>query len=76
MILNENSDKYEQPDDININLKEHQLAMLHKSLNIEENNEFAIMKDKPGSGKTYVVLTMINELKKKILKINYRKKQI
>ena len=74
MILNENSDKYIQPDDININLKEHQLAMLHKSLNIEENNEFAIMKDKPGSGKTYVVLTMINELKKKDIKNKLPKK--
>ena len=34
--------------------------MLNKCLDIELNNEYAIMKDKPGSGKTYVVLTMIN----------------
>lgn len=65
MLLNENSNKYIQPEDININLKQHQLAMLNKCLDIELNNEYAIMKDKPGSGKTYVVLTMIYELKKK-----------
>jgi Ni2+-binding GTPase involved in maturation of urease and hydrogenase len=32
------------------------------------------MKDKPGSGKTYVVLSMLNELKKIILKIKKRQK--
>ena len=65
MLLNENSEKYKQPSDININLKNHQLAMLNKALQIESNNEFLIMRDKPGSGKTYVVLSMIYELKKK-----------
>ena len=44
-------------------MKQHQLAMLNKCLDIESTNEFAIMRDKPGSGKTYVVLTMIYELK-------------
>ena len=65
MTLNQNSEKYLQPNDININLKEHQLAMLNKCLEIEKNNEFSIMRDKPGSGKTFVVLSMIYELKKK-----------
>ena len=36
MFLNENSEKYNQPDDINIKLKEHQLAMLNKALIIED----------------------------------------
>lgn len=76
MLLNENSKKYFQPDDININLKEHQLAMLNKCLDIESNNGYAIMRDKPGSGKTYVVLTMIHELKKKIIIIKFQKKQM
>ena len=67
MILNENSEKYIQPDDINIKLKDHQLAMLNKALEIEENYEYSIMRDKPGSGKTYVVLSMILEMKKKDL---------
>jgi hypothetical protein len=64
-LLNENSSIYEQPNDINIVLKKHQLAMLYKSLEIEEKYEMGVMKDKPGSGKTYVILTMINELRKK-----------
>ena len=67
MFLNENSEKYNQPDDINIKLKEHQLAMLNKALIIEDRYEYAIMRDKPGSGKTYVVLSMILEMKKKDL---------
>ena len=59
MTLNQNSEKYLQPNDININLKEHQLAMLNKCLEIEKNNEFSIMRDKPGSGKTFVVLSRL-----------------
>jgi len=74
MLLNENSIKYKQPDDIHINLKEHQLAMLQKALDIENENEYAIMRDKPGSGKTYVVLSMIYELKKKDIKNKIPKK--
>ena len=74
MLLNENSDKYSQPDDININLKDHQLAMLEKAIKIESSNEFAIMRDKPGSGKTYVVLSLIYELKKKDIKNKSPKK--
>lgn len=74
MALNENSEKYIQPNDININLKEHQLAMLNKCLEIEKNNEYAIMRDKPGSGKTFVVLSMIYELKKKDIQNKTSKK--
>lgn len=74
MTLNQNSEKYLQPNDININLKEHQLAMLNKCLEIEKNNEFSIMRDKPGSGKTFVVLSMIYELKKKDIQNKVPKK--
>ena len=74
MLLTEHSNKYIQPNDININLKNHQLAMLEKSIEIEKNNEFAIMRDKPGSGKTYVVLALIHELKKLDIKNKVPKK--
>ena len=67
-IINELSPLYKQPDDIQIKLKPHQLAMLHKSLEIEKKNTLCVMKDKPGSGKTYVVLSMLNELKKNNIK--------
>jgi SNF2 family DNA or RNA helicase len=47
-----------------IKLKPHQEALLYKVLDIDEkvsytNFPFGIMSDKPGSGKTYVVLAMI-----------------
>lgn len=64
-MLNNQSVLYEQPDDINITLKEHQLAMLYKCLEIEKSNNIGIMRDKPGAGKTYVILALINELKKR-----------
>ena len=66
-MLNQNSILYKQPDDINIQLKQHQLAMLHRCLEIEKKSDIGIMRDKPGAGKTYVILAMINELKKQSL---------
>jgi SNF2 family DNA or RNA helicase len=47
-----------------IKLKPHQEALLYKTLEIDEkcsftNNRFGVMSDKPGSGKTYVVLALI-----------------
>jgi len=47
-----------------IKLKPHQLALLYKVLEIDEsvsfsNVPFGVMSDKPGSGKTYVVLALI-----------------
>jgi hypothetical protein len=47
-----------------VKLKPHQEALLYKALDIDEkcsygNNPFAVMSDKPGSGKTYVVLALI-----------------
>ena len=64
-MLNNTSTKYEQPNDINIILKNHQLAMLYKCMEIEKKSNICIMRDKPGAGKTYVILSFINELKKR-----------
>ena len=64
-MLDNTSPKYEQPSDINILLKNHQLAMLYKCIEIEQKSNICVMRDKPGAGKTYVILSFINELKKK-----------
>ena len=69
-MLNNNSPKYKQPDDIHIQLKNHQLAMLYKCIEIQKQSNLCIMRDKPGSGKTYVILSLINELKKQNLSKN------
>ena len=55
----------DHPHDINIKLKNHQLAMLKKCKDIEkiDNNIFGIMNDKPATGKTYVVLSLIYDTK-------------
>ena len=68
-MLNHDSILYEQPGDINVQLKQHQRAMLHRCLEIEKKSKLGIMRDKPGAGKTYVILAMINELKKQSLLI-------
>ena len=62
-LLSVNSERAEHPKNVNIKLKDHQLAMLKRCNDIEniENNIFGIMKDKPGTGKTYVVLSLIYE---------------
>lgn len=59
--LTSDSTKIEQPLNINITLKDHQLAMVNKCIEIENVNmcNFGIMCDKPGTGKTYVILTHI-----------------
>ena len=52
----------EHPKNIDIQLKKHQLAMLERCLSIEKsNNKFGIMNDKPGTGKTFVILSLIYE---------------
>jgi hypothetical protein len=54
----------DNPKNINIKLKNHQLAMLKKCKEIENNNNtFGIMSDKPGTGKTYVILSLIYDSK-------------
>ena len=47
-----------------VKLKPHQEALLYKALDIDEkfsysDNPYGVMSDKPGSGKTYVVLALI-----------------
>ena len=59
--INENSQKIDPPDNINIILKDHQLGIVHRCLEIENFNlmNMGIMNDKPGSGKTYAILALI-----------------
>ena len=68
LLLDEHSDKIDNIIDINITLKSHQLAMVKKCLEIENLNisGFGIMSDKPGTGKTFVILSLIFLSKKKI----------
>jgi superfamily II DNA or RNA helicase len=59
-LLSFNSEIDEHPKDVSIKLKKHQLAMLKRCKEIENNNNiFGIMNDKPGTGKTYVILSLI-----------------
>jgi hypothetical protein len=66
-LLNEYSDKIIHPENININLKDHQLAIIKKCIEIEEANicNMGIMSDKPGTGKTYAILGFIYQSCKK-----------
>lgn len=60
MLLTNNSPKTEQPNGTKILLKPHQLAMLKRCQTIEESDyTHGILSDKPGSGKTYVILSLI-----------------
>jgi hypothetical protein len=65
--LDENSDKIDQPSNINIILKDHQLSMIQKCIEIENNNicGIGIMSDKPGCGKTFAILGFIYQSYKK-----------
>ena len=62
-LIQNTSPKINQPKNINIQLKDHQLASIHKAQQIEAFNmvPFGIMSDKPGSGKTYSILGHIYE---------------
>jgi hypothetical protein len=63
-LLSFDSEIDDNPKNINIKLKKHQLAMLKKCKEIENNNNiFGIMNDKPGTGKTYVILSLIYDTK-------------
>ena len=66
-LLNKDSSKIDHLEDINITLKDHQLAIIKKCIEIEEVNicGFGIMSDKPGTGKTYAILGHIYNSKKK-----------
>ena len=65
--LDESSIKINQLNNINIILKEHQLAIINRCIDIENNNicNFGIMNDKPGTGKTYAILGLIFYTQKK-----------
>lgn len=59
-MLSETNLKECQPELAKIQLKPHQLAMLKKCIDIEKTkHKYGIMKDLPGAGKTYVLLSMI-----------------
>lgn len=63
--INKNSKVIGQPAQIKIALKQHQLAMLYRCLSIEKNiykspkYPYGIMCDKPGAGKTAVIISLI-----------------
>jgi len=60
MLLHAKSPQAPQPQNSKIRLKKHQLAMLKKCKDIESlNYKYGILADKPGAGKTYVLLSMI-----------------
>ena len=65
MALNDISPKLNMEDSLlNIKLKNHQRALLYKTIEVDQNCcgskfPFALMSDKTGSGKTYVVLALI-----------------
>jgi len=65
--LTEKSKKIDEINDINIILKDHQLAIINRCIEIENNNicNYGIMSDKPGTGKTYAILGLIYYTKKK-----------
>ncbi len=62
-LLDEDSEIVQQPKNAELLLKKHQLAMLKKCISIENisDNHYGIMNDKPGTGKTYVILGLILE---------------
>jgi hypothetical protein len=64
-LLNEDSNRIEDIENINIKLKGHQLAMIHKCIEIENFNlcSYGIMSDKPGTGKTFAILGFIYAMK-------------
>ena len=60
MLLHAKSPQDTHPSNCKIRLKPHQLAMLKKCKDIESlNYKYGILADKPGAGKTYVLLSMI-----------------
>ena len=65
--LNTDSNKIDPLSEINIILKDHQLAMIYRCNEIENTNicNIGIMSDKPGTGKTYAIIGLIYYSKKK-----------
>ena len=70
-LLNEKSVKAKQPEDTKLTLFPHQLTMLHRVEEIEESfgtdaPGYGILADQPGAGKTFVMLAMILNDKRKL----------
>ena len=65
--VTENSPRIDYLPELKISLKEHQYAMIHKCLEVENMNicGLGIMNDKPGAGKTYAILGLIYKSGKK-----------
>jgi hypothetical protein len=61
MELTNESDRINELNNINIQLKNHQLAMIKRMIDIENINicKLGILNDKPGTGKTYAILGYI-----------------
>jgi hypothetical protein len=75
--LSENDPIAEQPSDINITLKRHQLTLLAKARNLEQEKQInqdtvsidlsyittkiGVLCDQPGSGKSYVLLSLVQD---------------
>lgn len=80
-ILNEESARIQPVQNIRIQLKDHQRALVRRCLNIEklyidkQNENYGIMSDIPGAGKTYVVLSLIWFIKQYYEKFNIPKKE-
>ncbi len=62
-VLNDSSQKAVQPNDTKLKLFPHQLTMLHRVEEIEKShgkeNGYGILADQPGAGKTFVMLSLI-----------------
>ncbi len=64
-ILTEESPKIQPIANIKISLKDHQRSLVRRCLNIEKSyintptENYGILSDKPGAGKTYVVLSLL-----------------
>ena len=80
-ILNEESGRIQPVSNIRIQLKDHQRALARRCLNIEklyidkQNENYGIMSDIPGAGKTYVVLSLIWFIKQYYEKFNIPAKE-
>jgi len=60
-MLDKNSKKEKQPKNLNLELWEHQKAMLWKCKEIEKNKRIGVLTDDPGTGKSHVILSLISD---------------
>ncbi len=80
-ILHEESPMIQPIQDIEITLKDHQRALVRRCLNIEkyfiqrQGENYGIMSDLPGAGKTYVVLSLLWFIKQYYVKFDIPPKE-